>query len=197
MAPSDILAYVAQIMQITGIPWFITGSIASIIYGEPRFTNDIDIVADLGEHHIPSLLDSFPPEDFYLSEDAMREALAYKSQFNIIHPASGFKIDMMVSRGDEFDRNRFSRMRRIRTRETLDLNVSSPEDVIIKKMEYYQIGSSEKHLRDILSMMKISAEIIDKSYIRSWVEKKGLDDIWEALEKREKENSAQKPPLFP
>jgi len=89
-----------------------------------------------------------------------------------------------LRKGDAFDNSRFSRIKRIHPVEDTEANFASPEDVIIKKMEYYKEGGSEKHLRDITGILKISEELIDFNYISQWVERLGLKDIWEAILKR-------------
>jgi len=131
------------------VPYLVTGSIAAIAYGEPRLTNDIDIVAAVGEKDIPALLESFPDDTYYVSADAIREAVRRQTQFNIIHPASGLKIDVIIMRDTAFDKSRLARIRRIHPAPAYEANFAAPEDVIIKKMQYYAEGSSEKHLRDI------------------------------------------------
>ncbi|MDH4271897.1 MAG: nucleotidyltransferase family protein [Candidatus Aminicenantes bacterium] len=182
MEPHELLRYVVECFEKLNIGYFITGAVASIAYGEPRLTNDIDIVADLSERDVPRLKGCFPEEDYYFDEDAAADAVRRRFQFNIIHPASGLKIDVMVSQGNEFDISRFKRIRRIKALEDREANFASPEDVILKKMEYYAGGRSEKHLRDIAGMIKISAEIIDLDYISSWADKLGLRDTWKEVQ---------------
>src|SRR3989304_5258952 len=96
MGPYELLGHIVEILERLQIPYIVTGSIASMAYGEPRLTNDIDIVADVEEKHISGLLEAFPPNEFYISEDMIRDAIRRKSQFNIIHPASGLKIDIII-----------------------------------------------------------------------------------------------------
>ena len=166
------------------ISYFVTGSVASMAYGEPRLTNDIDIVAEIGKKHIPKLLEAFPEEEFYISKEMIEEAISREGQFNIIHPSSGLKIDIIIKKGTPFDKSRFERIRRIKPAESYQANFSSPEDVIIKKMEFYKEGASEKHLRDITGILKISGDEIDKKYISYWANLLGLTEIWEAILKR-------------
>src|SRR5438874_699917 len=71
----DLLARMIGVFENLHIPYLVTGSIASMAYGEPRLTNDIDMVAGIDETHIPALLAAFPEEEFYLSEDALRDAV--------------------------------------------------------------------------------------------------------------------------
>jgi len=181
MEQSDLLRYLINAFDSLGISYFITGSIASIFYGEPRFTNDIDIVVDIEENHIQRLIKMFPENEFYISEEAIREAIIHKDQFNIIHPSSGLKIDVIICKKNDFDRSRFKRIRKIKPIEDVEANFASPEDVVIMKMLYYKEGGSEKHLRDVTGILKISGDVIDRNYIENWAEKLDVKDIWLAI----------------
>jgi hypothetical protein len=184
MEQHELLGYLVRCLEKLDIHYFVTGAVACIAYGEPRFTNDIDVVAEIDDSHIAKLKECFPEEEFYLDSDAVREAIRRRHQFNIIHPASGLKIDIMISKKDAFDKNRFSRIKRIRPLEDTEANFASPEDVIIKKMEYYKEGSSEKHIRDIMGMLKISGEMIDPKYISLWAKRLHLEEIWQDIQER-------------
>jgi hypothetical protein len=65
---------------------------------------------------------------------------------------------------------------------------ASPEDVILKKMEYFKAGGSDKHLRDIVGILKVSTEQMDRSYITLWAERLGLADIWIGIVERLKQS---------
>lgn len=185
MEPYNLLLQsLVESLERLHIPYLITGSVASMAYGEPRLTNDIDIVAEVRPEHIPGLLAAFPSPEYYLDEAMIREAIRRTGQFNIIHPASGLKVDVIIRKDTPFDRSRFSRARRLRPAEEYEADFAAPEDVILKKMEYYKEGGSEKHLRDITGILRISGEEIDRQYIRSWAEKLGVIEIWEAILKR-------------
>jgi hypothetical protein len=171
-----------------GLRYFVTGSTATIFYGEPRFTNDIDIVVDLREADIADFCRRFPPDEFYVSEQAVREAVRDRRQFNVIHPASGLKVDVIVPESTPFNESRFSRARRISTHENLDVSFASPEDAIIKKLEFYHLGGSEKHLRDIAGVLAISGDQLDLDYVARWTKAMGLDDLWTAVRERAREN---------
>lgn len=184
MEQYELLRIVVRCFENLKIPYLITGAIASIAYGEPRLTNDIDIVADIQEEHLKGLKECFPREDFYLDAETAIRSIRRKHQFNIIHPSSGLKIDVIISKKDEFDRSRFRRLKRIKPLEDTEANFASPEDVIIKKMEYYKEGGSEKHLRDIAGILKISQEMIDLKYIFLWAKRLELEEIWKAIQKK-------------
>ncbi len=114
----------------------------------------------------------------------MRDAIKLCHQFNIIHPESGIKADVIITKKDDFDQSRFSRVKRLDVSESKSADFASPEDVILKKLEYFKQGRSEKHLRDIASMLKISSGLIDRAYITSWAKKLTVSEIWEELQKR-------------
>jgi hypothetical protein len=135
MEQSDLLRHVARAIEGMGLRYFVTGSTATIFYGEPRFTNDIDVVVDLPPSRIDEFRREFPQGEFYLSEDAIKDAVRRKSQFNIIHPGSGLKVDVIVPEPSLFNRSRFDRATRVRAGEDFEVSFTSPEDAIIKKMD--------------------------------------------------------------
>lgn len=183
----ELLAFVVEAFERLRIPYLVTGSVASMAYGEPRLTNDIDLIAGIREEHVPGLLAAFPPDAFYLSEEAVREAIQTQGQFNIIHPGAGLKIDVIIRKDTPFDRSRFARARTIRPAESYEATFSSAEDVIIKKMEFYREGGSDKHLRDITGILKISGDEIDEAYIVEWADRLGLRPIWDTIKERLRE----------
>ena len=180
----ELLRYTTRALEDLGIPYFVTGSTATIFYGEPRFTNDIDIVADLSESLVSEFCRKFPIEDFYVSESAGLDAVRRKGQFNIIHPASGLKVDVIVPAQSAFNRSRFARVNRVNAGEDYSACFSSAEDAIIKKMDYFRQGGSEKHLRDITGVLKTSRDRIDSAYISAWADRLGLEEIWKMIMSR-------------
>ncbi len=181
MEQSDLLRYVVDTLEGLGLPYFITGSHAAMQYGEPRFTNDIDVVLDLAPSKVRELCARFPIDDFYVSEDAARSAATLGGQFNVIHPESGLKVDMIVAKDDPLDHERLRRATRLPTPGGGDAMFSTPEDLMLKKMDFYREGGSEKHLRDIASILKISGNRVDVGYVAKWAASLGLSEIWEAV----------------
>jgi hypothetical protein len=184
MEQSDLLRKLAAELERLGIQYLVTGSIATIIYGEPRLTNDIDVVAALRLDQVDALLAAFPPPEFFCSRDAILEAIRGCLQFNILHPASGLKIDVIVPEENEFNQSRFGRRARVPGGTNFDVWLSSPEDVIIKKLEYYKEGHSEKHVRDILGVLKLRGDQVNREYVSTWADRLQLSEIWREICKR-------------
>ncbi len=157
---------------------------ATIAYGEPRFTNDIDGVVRMIGAQIDPFCAAFPVEEFYVSPDAVKDAVSRNGQFNILHPSTGLKIDVMVADQSDFNVSRFSRARRLHVAMDHEVTFASPEDVIIKKLAFYQEGGSEKHLRDIRGVLTVMVEQLDRGYIEKWVSRLGLTREWSTVLKR-------------
>jgi hypothetical protein len=184
MEPFELLEILVSALNKRNIPYLVTGSIASTFHGEPRFTNDIDIVVELRTLDVEFLASAFSGKEFYLDAESAHDAIRRKSMFNIIHSISGFKLDLIISKDTDFEKSRFSRVQEMLIRPDFIVKVASAEDVIIKKLEFYKLGKSEKHLRDIVGMMKISAEKIDETYLKRWIQKLDLTKEWAIIEKR-------------
>jgi hypothetical protein len=181
--PAELLEKLARALEALRLRYLVTGSMATIFYGEPRFTNDIDVVVELADQDVRGLLAAFPSPDFYVDEESARRAVARHGQFNVIHPRSALKIDVMVASLDAFDRSRFARVRRVRTAPQLEVAFASPEDVILKKLEYHHAGGSAKHLRDIAGVLRVSGHEIDRAYIATWAERLGVAELWREVER--------------
>lgn len=183
MELAELLHRVTASFEALEIPYLVTGSMATIAYGEPRFTRDIDVVVRLEKQDIGRWRSEYPEEEFYLSLEAAGDAIEHSGQFNILHPSSGLNIDLMVASSSEFDESRFSRSRKLPIGPASEAVFASPEDVIIKKLEYYRQGESDKHLRDIAGVVKVMGDELDKGYIEAWSRRLGLKSIWKkALE---------------
>lgn len=180
MLPNDLMFLMAAVFQRLEIAYAVTGSVASTFYGEMRTTNDVDIVADIPPSKVAAFVASFDEDDFYLSVDAVQEAIKLRSQFNIIHPSSGLKVDVIIPADSVQDRTQLQRARRIQVGDQTAL-FASPEDVILKKLWFYDLGGSEKHLRDIAGMLTAHLDPIDRDYVSQWAAKLKLDEIWRAI----------------
>lgn len=187
MEPSDLLKHLGATLDRLRIPYLVTGSMASIAYGEPRFTNDIDVVVVLSAAQVPAFCAAFPAPDYFCSSEAAAQAVRDHFQFNILHPASGLKVDVIVASDSDFDRSRLSRGVRLPAGSDFETTFAAPEDVILKKLEYFREGGSEKHLRDIVGILKVQAERIDRAYLADWIARLGLEAEWALIEQRLKE----------
>jgi len=189
MEQSELMRLVIQALETVGIPYMITGSQASAYYGEPRFTRDIDIVADINPGQVEDLITYFPSNEFYYDKEMIETEIKRRGQFNIIHTVSGLKVDIILTKTTPFSQTEFARRNRSAIFPDQDAYFASAEDVILKKMEYYREGGSEKHLRDITGILKVSGEEIDRTYIDQWARRLDLNEIWEAIQKRLRERS--------
>jgi hypothetical protein len=138
---------------------------------------------------VDPLFESFPAEDFYVSRPAMNEAVARLGQFNVIHPASGNKIDFMIAGDSSWTTAQLARRKRVQVLPDLLVEVAAPEDVILGKLVYFHEGASDKHLRDITGILTASDESVDRSYIEKHATQLNVLDEWRAVLERIEDKS--------
>jgi hypothetical protein len=186
LLPHELMQIVADFFESRGVDYRVVGSMASMLYGEPRFTNDVDIVAQLQIADLPALCVAFPSPEYYLSETAAQDAIIKRFQFNILHPSSGLKVDVIIPPDNEFSRSAAQRIRRFANVGDKSVCFASPEDVLLNKLIYFQLsgGVSDKHLRDIAGMMKLLRQELDRDYITEWATKLGLTAEWQLIQQR-------------
>ena len=182
MEQSELLVFLCRHLERIGVRYFITGSQATIAYGEPRFTNDIDVVVELNETNFETFCDGFPESEFYLNRESARQECCRQGMFNIIHPDSGQKIDVVVAKRDSYDQLRMNRGVKVPITDDCTAVFSSPEDIIVKKMEWHQMGGGDRHLRDIAGILKVRGDSLDLEYISHHASELGLQDVWRTIE---------------
>jgi len=179
-AEHNVFTEVINILEELNIPYMIGGSVAAIAYGEARLTLDMDLVIEINENQAKEFSKAFGAE-YYVNLDSILEAIKTKRHFNIIQSEKGVKVDFYILQEDEFSREGFSRKRQEGFVEKRQATFASPEDVILKKLEWYKMGESQKHLEDIKGILRISKSKLDLNYIDKWAVKIGVQDIWQSL----------------
>ncbi len=177
MTATELLRFLVTRLEDARIPYALGGSVASMVYGEPRATLDIDVVVTLDRSASERLLEAFPAPDFYLSPERVTAVAAEGGTFNAIHPESGLKIDFFVV-SDRVEQSQLARRVRRSVLPGLSGWFSPPEELIVKKLQYFRMGESPKHLRDIRSMLRISPEAIDLERVEKLVRECGLEAEW-------------------
>ena len=161
--------------------FIVTGSIAAIVYGEPRLTHDLDLLIFLTREQIDRLPEIFPSEQFYCPPpevilfEAGRE---HRGHLNLIHIQTGFKADLYFEGNDPLHHWAFAKALTLRFMGE-EVRVAPPEYVILRKLEFFREGGSEKHLRDIRMMLKNSGERMNLQKLSELVAERGLQPVWE------------------
>jgi len=175
--PIKVMLKAVQRLEKLGIYYYVGGSLASSAYGIPRSTQDVDIIADIQEYHIERLINEFSDE-FYIDAEMIRESLTYKSSFNVIHLETMIKVDIYIFDDTPFANSKMSRRRKESIDDEAEYNayLSSPEDVILQKLRWYNIGGrvSDQQWKDVLGVIKVQSKKIDFKYLKSWASKLDL-----------------------
>ena len=168
MSQQKLLIDVVSVLEKQNIGYFITGSIASTIQGEPRSTHDIDLVISVNTTQVKDFVHAFKNIDYYLDEDAAVESVSNSSMFNLIDTSSGDKIDFWILTSDSFDQSRFSR--RIKSKAfDKEFFISTPEDTILMKLKWAKMsGGSEKQINDCIGVFEMHRPDLDMEYLNRW-----------------------------
>lgn len=177
MQQRELMRLAIDAFDRTNAPYAIVGSMASGVWGEPRMTLDIDVVA-VFQRNVASFCQCFTNDLFYVSIPAAEEAVRNGGQFNVIDNSSGQKIDVMTVSDTPWTQSQIARRRATEVVDGVTGYVAAPEDVILGKLIYYREGCSDKHLRDIRGIFAASGEIIDATYLEHWVVRLGVAGAW-------------------
>jgi hypothetical protein len=183
MPEPELFLHFVRPVNRSGIRYIIVGSVATIFYGDPRMTHDVDFVAFLNNADIHRLPVFFPATEFYLPPVEVilvETAREQHGHFNILHLATGFKADFFLTGRDELNAWAFRNKRRVLF-EGEPLILAPPECVIVRKLEYYREGGSDKHLEDIRSMLRLSGEQIDRAVLNEWIVRQGVQQQWQEI----------------
>ncbi|WP_200883855.1 hypothetical protein [Archangium violaceum] len=171
----------AEAFEQVGVGYFLGGSLASSLQGEPRATNDIDFVVDLEPSRAESLAQALG-SDFDVDVEALRQAATRRGSWNIFHQPTVTKVDLFLLRPGAFDRSEFSRRRRVvLTPEGRGLYIKSPEDSVLRKLLWFREGGevSSTQWRDVVQILRLAAGTLDESYLREWAGRLGVQELFE------------------
>lgn len=164
------------------IPYYIGGSIASSVYGIARATMDVDIVAVIKIENISSLK-YLLEKKYFIDEDMINDAICQSSSFNLIHLETMIKIDIFIYKHQSYAEESLRRRKKDTLEDTEDASefyFSSPEDIILKKLQWYEMGNrvSERQWLDVTGVIKVQSDNnLDVDYLRKWGEQLGVLDL--------------------
>ena len=183
MRQDELFLLFIRPLNQAGIRYIVGGSVASVFYGEPRFTRDVDVVAFLNDADVRRLPEIFPSPGFYLPPaDVILAEVAREDRghFNIIHEETMFKADVYLTGRDEFNAWAFRNKRKVEFREETVV-LAPPECVIVRKLEYFREGGSDKHLRDIRAMLNVSGDGINREDLNFWIQRRSVEAQWKLV----------------
>jgi len=170
--PLLVVARVAAALEALGVRYVVGGSLASSLYGVPRSTQDVDLVAELLDEHVVPFVASLAGE-FYVDADMIRDAIARRASFNVVHLATMFKADVFIPRLDAWSRGELTRgvIQNVEVGGTsFTLRLASAEDTLLHKLVWYRLGDeiSERQWKDVLGILRIQGTSLDERYLDQW-----------------------------
>jgi hypothetical protein len=180
------LKLVLEALKAAHVDYLIGGAIAEWAWGEPRATQDIDMVINLPVESVGKLSKELEKRDMLVPAEIILDTLLEDRAdipINAIHIYSGLKADLYpVRSGDELRLNAFQRRQRVDYGPPIGrVYVHSPEDLVLYKLLYFSISQQPKHSRDIAAILHTRKDQIDLSYIEEWATRLGLSSLWKEL----------------
>jgi len=175
----DLVRFFVKLLDKYGINYLLTGSFAVSYYGHPRATHDIDFIIEVKKKDTAKILKASKNlgSSFLVDTSQIIEAIANFSQFNILHPETGIKIDIWLVEQNEFEQNKFKR-KKIIVIDEQKVNIISAEDLILTKLSWSKTIRSERHLRDCAGILEVQKNKIDKKYLSVWLKKLKLEKLF-------------------
>jgi hypothetical protein len=177
---ADVIRRVTAKLDAAGIPYMVTGSVISGTYGEPRSTNDVDIVIRPTGQTLAAFVAAFDPHDYYVSKEAADDALTHRSMFNIIDMTTGYKVDLIIAKSRDYDNEAFAR-RTACDIQGLAAMAVTPEDSILSKLEWHLMSESQRQYRDAVGVAVNQWDRLDVVYLRRWAAEIGVADVLERV----------------
>lgn len=181
----DFLARLVKAFEEAGIGYMVAGSMGSSFHGQPRATNDIDIVVEANRDQLRVFVETLG-EGYYVSKSAVEAAVKNNSAFNVIDTQACWKADIIVRKDRPFSHEEFRRRREMRLL-GMEVSVVSAEDVILSKLEWSKASGSEIQFQDALGVAVIQWDELDKTYLSRWAEELGVGETLRALLDKAKE----------
>ncbi len=178
MTLEALLRTACEALHSAGIPFMLTGSVATAFHGTSRATMDIDLVIDPTAPQLDALVSRMEALGAYVSREAAHDALWHRTMFNVIDPETGWKADLIIRKHRAFSETEFARRQVVDYAGTA-LHVATVEDVILSKLEWAAIGGSARQIEDVSALLRINAGLLDQAYIHEWLDVLGVRAQWE------------------
>jgi len=182
----EFLKDVLELLRRAGIEHMIVGSIASSFHGRPRATQDMDVVVDADLERVAELVRLCAERGYYADSVDAEDAVRHRSLFNVIDPASGHKLDLIIKKARPFSEEEFARRRAV-TLLDVEASIATAEDVILAKLEWGQESRSDRQYQDALGIALAQGDSLDIAYLRRWAAPLGIaEDVDRLLRDRER-----------
>lgn len=178
---------VLDAIEAVPLDYCIGGAVAVWAWGEPRTTQDFDLVIHLPGNRIRLLSQELEKRRMLVPPDILLDLLLQSEgdlPVNAIHMDSGYKAELFLLRmGDPFRAAALERRRLVDLGEPIgQVYVHAPEDLMLNKIAYYRLSEQPKHIRDIGSIILMSGDQIDWPYFDFWLDQLGLRPVWDEVQ---------------
>ncbi len=180
MMPMIIAALepITEVFDNLGIPYYVGGSVSAMEHGHIRYTQDIDLVADIKEVQAHPLAIRLR-NDYYADGEMIRDAARRRTSCNFIHFGTNLKVDVFLLRDAPYPQEQMRRRQLARFDDTHQYPIASLEDTILAKVDWYHLGGevSDRQWNDLHALITRHADTLDLAYLFHWAAEIGLAEL--------------------
>lgn len=170
---------VIDVLGAIDAKYAIWGGIAVIAYGEPRFTQDMDILLSPNQFAVDLFVRRLRETHYHVDEVAVNRAM-FGGYFNVIHLGYHIKTDFYVPVEPELKAMISSRIW-MPFDEIRRAAYILPTAIIEAKLRAYENSESTRHLDDIASIVRLQNKKLDAKQVDIVAAQLGILDVWQRI----------------
>lgn len=180
MTQDQILTLVTKTLAKHGVSYMVTGSLAVVFYGRPRYTHDLDIVLAVSPASTQNLQNALKKLSRYFHVfadlESLQAVIGSQEMISLLDRTSGMKVDFWILGQELFAKEVFERRL---TKQVLKASIDfiSPEDLILTKLVWSKQSESSRHLEDIYTVYEGQKSKLDEQYITKWAKKLSVKSL--------------------
>lgn len=183
MNGNDAVLTVLAILEDLALPYMVTGSYATNVFGLPRSTKDADLIVEAEASRIHEVLDRLAPP-LRPDPQMLFETVTSSKRWIVRLDRSPFVIEIFLLNNHAFDRSRFTRRRRELVLPKVSAWLPTPEDVIVQKLRWVALARRAKDFEDACNVLAVQGSALDWDYIEKWCGELGAAEVLEEARRK-------------
>lgn len=169
----NLVITIIEALEAEKVPYMLAGSFASMVYGIPRSTKDVDFVIELGQESFAQLIQRLSSE-FDLDPQQHLETLTWTRRYILAARKTSFKVELFLKSDDAHHLEQWARKKHLfNPIIQRDVWMPTAEDVVIQKIRW---GRPQDKI-DAENVIGVQENTLDWAYIEHWCQAHGTREM--------------------